>query len=85
MVSPVAGQACGLDDGSGAAFPNLRFDIANGLDPLVAFLRGDKPIRVELHHFVGHHPIILGLAPALGVPYDVVVHDYAWVSVPVSR
>ena len=44
-----------------------------------AFLRADKTVRVELHHFVGHDPAILGLAHALDVPYEVVVHDYAWV------
>ena len=71
--------ACGLADGSGEDFPNLRFDMANGLAHLKAFLRGDKPASVELHHFIGHDPAMLELADALNVPYDVVVHDYAWV------
>jgi GT2 family glycosyltransferase len=70
---------CGLADGTGEDFPNLRFDTANGLAELAAFLRHDKPVSIELHHFVGHDPAILGLADALEVPYDVVVHDYAWV------
>jgi GT2 family glycosyltransferase len=70
---------CQLSDATGADFPNLRFDTANGLADLVAFLRHDKPVRVELHHFVGHDPAMLGLADALDVSYDVVVHDYAWV------
>ena len=70
---------CCLADGSDEEFPNLRFDTAGGLAELVAFLREDKPVRVELHHFVGHDPAVLGLAHALDVPYDVVVHDYAWV------
>ena len=70
---------CCLADSSGEDFPNLRFDTAGGLAELAAFLREDKPVRVELHHFVGHDPAVLGLAHALDVPYDVVVHDYAWV------
>jgi GT2 family glycosyltransferase len=70
---------CCLADGSDEEFPNLRFDTAGGLNELAAFLREDKPVRVELHHFVGHDPAVLGLAHALDVPYDVVVHDYAWV------
>ncbi|MGA9016927.1 MAG: glycosyltransferase [Acetobacteraceae bacterium] len=70
---------CGLADGSDEDFPNLRFDTANGLAHLKALLRGDKPTSIELHHFIGHDPAMLGLANALDVPYDVVVHDYAWV------
>ncbi len=72
-------RRCRLDDMSGETFPNLRFDTAAGLTELVAFLRADQPTRVELHHFVGHDPALLGLAHALDVPYDVIVHDYAWI------
>jgi GT2 family glycosyltransferase len=68
---------CHLSDSSGADFPNLLFDIGAGLAQLAAFLQGDRPLSVELHHFIGHDPAILGIARALGVPYDVVVHDYA--------
>lgn len=79
-ASSVQGRVCcRLSDGSGEAFPNLRFDIANGLSELTTFLRADKPVRAELHHFIGHDPAILGLPHALDVPYDVVVHDYGWV------
>ena len=53
---------CGLADGSGEDFPNLRFDTANGLADLKAFLRDDKPVSIELHHFIGHDPAMLGLA-----------------------
>jgi GT2 family glycosyltransferase len=70
---------CGLAGGSDEDLPNLRFDTTNGLAELAAFLRDDRPLSIELHHFVGHDPAILGLADALEVPYDVVVHDYAWV------
>jgi len=78
VLSPDA-RHCRLDDASGEAFPNLRFDTSRGLAELVAFLCDDKPLRVELHHFIGHDPAILGLADALNVPYDAVMHDYAWI------
>ncbi len=70
---------CRLSDGSAEDYPNLRFDTAGGLAGLAAFLRDDKPLNIELHHFIGHDPAMLRLAHALDVPYDVVVHDYAWV------
>ncbi len=70
---------CRVADGSGCDFPNLRFDTAGSLADLVAFLSDDKPLHVEMHHFAGHDPAILALAHALEVPYEVVVHDYAWV------
>ena len=78
-TDPYGRTTCGLADSSGEDFPNLRFDTANGLADLKALLRGDKPASIELHHFIGHDPAMLGLANALNVPYDVVVHDYAWV------
>jgi GT2 family glycosyltransferase len=83
VLSPVVDaqghNCCQLSDASGDDFPNLRFDTQSGLADLVAFLHDDKPQRVELHHFIGHDPMVLGLAQVLGVPYDVVVHDYAWI------
>jgi GT2 family glycosyltransferase len=72
-------RRCRLLDGLDDGFPNLRFDVSKGLAELVRFLRGDHPVRVELHHFIGHGPALLGIAHALDVPYDLVVHDYAWV------
>ena len=70
---------CALSDSSGEDFPNLRFATTVGLRDLVTFVRDDKPLSVELHHFIGHDPAMLGLAHTLDVPYEVVVHDYAWI------
>jgi len=78
VLTPEAGT-CVLSDASGEDFPNLRFPLQDGIAALAAFLDDDKPIRLELHHFIGHDPNILKLAATLGVPYEVVVHDYAWV------
>ncbi len=72
-------RQCRLLDGMDDAFPNLSFDVGKGLTELARFLRADRPVRVELHHFVGHDPALLAIAQALDVPYDLVVHDYAWV------
>jgi len=41
-------------------------------------LRADQVGHVELHHLLGHAPDLLELPNRLRVPYDVHVHDYAW-------
>lgn len=61
----------------GEPFPNLRFDMPAGLPALVRLLRGDRPRTVELHHLLGHHPAVAGLARMLRVEAVSVVHDYA--------
>jgi GT2 family glycosyltransferase/glycosyltransferase involved in cell wall biosynthesis len=66
----VAGQG-------GQAFPNLVFPMPKGMQDLVRLLRPDKPRRVELHHLLGHHHSVAGLAQRLGVEAVSVVHDYA--------
>ena len=48
------------------------------LGQLQRLLARERPIAVELHHMVGHHPAVLELITGLRVPYDVHVHDYAW-------
>ncbi len=58
-------------------FPNLRFFLPHDWRFLVRLLRGLRVQRIEMHHMLGHHPDIRGLATALGVPQDVVIHDYA--------
>lgn len=58
-------------------FPNLVFRLPQELRALATFLRAEKPQHVELHHRLGHAPAVLDLAPLLGIPLDIVVHDYA--------
>ena len=67
---------CRVDDGSGG-FPNLIFRLPEDHAALVRLLRADAPVSVELHHRLGHHPLVPGLATALGVPLDLQLHDYA--------
>lgn len=57
--------------------PNLRYRMPDGLPELVRLLRGDRVRRVELHHLLGHHHAVAGLAAALGAEPVSVVHDYA--------
>jgi GT2 family glycosyltransferase len=68
-------QVC---DGSAEDFPNLRFALPDELSALVRLLRAERPAVVELHHLLGHDPSILDLPARLGAPYEVHVHDYAW-------
>jgi GT2 family glycosyltransferase/glycosyltransferase involved in cell wall biosynthesis len=67
---------CRVDDGSGA-YPNLVYHLPRDHAALLRLLRADAPVAVELHHRLGHHPLVPALAAALGVPLDLRLHDYA--------
>ena len=68
---------CAVGDESPGSFPNLRFTIPADLAELADLLRAVRPVRMEVHHRLGHHPAILDLAARLGIPYELRVHDYA--------
>jgi glycosyltransferase involved in cell wall biosynthesis len=68
-----------LSDGTGDSHPDLRFRAPEEFAAMVDLLRMDKPVLVQLHHAESHDPAICGLAPALGIPYDVFVHDFAMI------
>jgi len=76
IVLRPAPAGCRVTEGAG--FPNLIYAVPSELPALTALLRDDRPTHIELHHRLGHAPDIMGLAAALGVPWDVYVHDYAW-------
>ena len=61
----------------GCTFPNLVYPMPGRMDALVRLLRADKPVRVELHHMLGHAAELAGLAARLGTEAVSVVHDYA--------
>lgn len=45
---------------------------------LVADLRALRLDHLHLHHFIGFPPELLTLPAALGLDWDVTLHDYAW-------
>jgi GT2 family glycosyltransferase/glycosyltransferase involved in cell wall biosynthesis len=75
---PSGGTECVIAEGCGDAYPNLRYAMPAEIEQLVTLLRASQPTEVEIHHFIAHDAEILRLPETLGVPYKVVVHDYAW-------
>ena len=76
--TPDGGRSITVGDGTAVDFPNLRYAMPDELPALQRLLVRERPHAAELHHMVGHHPAVLDLISGLDVPYDVHVHDYAW-------
>ena len=57
--------------------PNLRFAIPDELDALADLLRPERPATLEIHHLLGHHHALLGLASRLAIPTEFWIHDAA--------
>ncbi len=70
--------AVAVCDGTSKDFPGLIYALPGELPALLRLLRSSRPHAVEVHHFLDHPDAIFGLIAALGVPYQVHVHDYAW-------
>ncbi len=66
-----------LTDGKTGDYPNLRFVLRAALPALLDLLRAEGVARVVFHHGLGHHPAVRGIAAALVVPQELVIHDYA--------
>ncbi|HEY7576750.1 MAG TPA: glycosyltransferase [Acetobacteraceae bacterium] len=81
-LRPVVLRPARHNDGGGVAvgdgFPDLRYRLPDELRALRRLLAAEHPVGIELHHLAGHHPALIELITALGVPYEVHVHDYAW-------
>lgn len=71
-------------DGPEGGFPNLRYNLPKELPALMRLLRSVNPAWVEVHHLLNHPPAIYDLIRRLGVPYDVHIHDYAWICPRIS-
>ena len=67
-----------VSDGAAPDDHSLVYRLPDEVEDLAALLGPDRPQAVELHHLLGHHPSVTGLAARLGVPLDVHVHDYHW-------
>jgi GT2 family glycosyltransferase/glycosyltransferase involved in cell wall biosynthesis len=59
-------------------YPNLLYALPDEARLLAARLRAERPQRIELHHLLGHSPVLADLLRELGVPWEVHLHDYAW-------
>jgi GT2 family glycosyltransferase len=73
-----------VGDGTANAYPNLRFAMPSEVGQLQHLLARERPRFIELHHLVGHHPAVLEVIARLQVPYDLRVHDYAWLCARVA-
>ncbi|HEY2618308.1 MAG TPA: glycosyltransferase, partial [Acetobacteraceae bacterium] len=82
--SPGGTRCVTVGDGTTDGFPNLRYVMPHELPDLIRLLTRERPRAIELHHMVGHHPAVLDLIGGLGAPYDVHVHDFAWLCARVA-
>jgi GT2 family glycosyltransferase/glycosyltransferase involved in cell wall biosynthesis len=69
---------CSVVDATAGEWPNLRFALPAELPALARLLGAARPEAIEVHHLLGHDHAIMQLPARLAVPYDVYVHDYAW-------
>ncbi len=76
--TPAGGAAVAVGDGAARGYPNLSYAIPGDLAVLAGLLRDEHPAIIELHQLLGHDPAILELIRLLDVPWDIHVHDYAW-------
>ena len=59
--------------------PGLAFRLPEAMDELLALLRQAGVAEAEVHHLRQHAPSVAGIPSALGIPYAVVLHDYAMI------
>jgi len=59
--------------------PNLLYTVPADLAELSGLLSQLRLERIEIHHFLDLDPAVINAVRALGVPYDVMIHDYAWI------
>ncbi len=72
-------RRCRLVDPERPELRDLVFETAAEIDRLAALLREAAVTEVEIHHSLHHDAAVLELPGRLGVPHDVVVHDYHWI------
>jgi GT2 family glycosyltransferase/glycosyltransferase involved in cell wall biosynthesis len=66
-----------VTDGAPGDYPALRFKLPQDGAEFIALLRTQNISHAVLHHGLGHHPAIRRLAADLGIPQEIVLHDYA--------
>jgi glycosyltransferase involved in cell wall biosynthesis len=59
--------------------PNLRYDIPKELPALTTLLQNVRLEAIEIQHFLHLDARVIEAVRKLPVPYDVFIHDYAWI------
>jgi GT2 family glycosyltransferase len=59
--------------------PSLQYEIPAELPHFTKLLRGLALESIEIQHFLDLDRRLVEALCSLGVPYDVVIHDYAWI------
>ena len=59
--------------------PNLRYEIPADLPELIQLLGGLRIDEIEFNHFLDLDARVIDAVRTLGIPYDVVIHDYSWI------
>lgn len=59
--------------------PNLHYEIQTDLPELASMLRSVRIVGIEIQHFLDLDARVIDTVRALGVHYDVVIHDYSWI------
>ncbi|MBS0643093.1 MAG: glycosyltransferase [Proteobacteria bacterium] len=78
ILRPGPALSCRVTVASADVFPNLTFAVPDDLERLVDLLATSEAGCVEIHHAAGHSEVLLNRLCTLGLPYDIVIHDYSW-------
>nr|WP_294548458.1 glycosyltransferase [uncultured Rhodopila sp.] len=70
--------AIAVRNGVADDFHNLIYAMPREFPALLRLLRSSRPAALDVHHLLDHPGAVYDLIAALGVPYEVHVHDYAW-------
>lgn len=71
-------DVCLVAEGLSGDTPNLRYVLGEDALALTGLLAGFGPVRIEIHHLLGHSALLAPLLASLAVPIEVHLHDYAW-------
>ncbi len=75
---PGRGDGCQLSSET-LDLPNLKYSVPSELQALRAVLQNLAIDSMELQHFMYIDPRVIEAIRSLPVPYDVFIHDYAWI------
>lgn len=70
-------KGCRIED-CGGDTTNIVFDLPREWVDFITVLKRLTAERIEWHHLLGHAPMMVELAPALCLRWDIVLHDYIW-------